>query len=388
MKKGVSLLKAHISASAKTTKVLEPVYAKIPRNAHLHPALRQKIGGRWYSTTVKNFLRFAVDTAPRAARTDPSIRSAVVGRLTTTSPFASTLRPTLTGGAFPRTAGGYSLGGGARFFSHGPAAPAQVMNQVSCAMRAFFTNGKDQLMSQRHHDGKIGVRAQLAASLAQEHAPGAYVDFDLSPTMTCISPLNASRCTLENEEFLENISADFGAMMSSLVSINADIRKLSTLGDLPVSLVGPAGDVLRVHFRGCDGEFVERICNEVGVRRGVVHEDERFAFGILAPGCDSIDWRVMMSPSLPESSTYSEDGFEDDFGGDEDLECIKSHITGSSSLGEDYYFDPADRPVVVPSPEVYPSSNGSSGDYGGLAGIHRFLEECDEYRNGLSAWSR
>lgn len=375
MKKGISLLKAHIpKAQTTTTKVLEPVYAKLPRNANLHPALRQKVGGRWYSTSVKNLLRFAADTAPRAARTGPSVRTAVASRLTTASPFASTLRPTLIGGAFPRTAGGYSIGGGARFFSHGPAAPAQVMNQVSFAMRAFLNNGKDQMKSYRHSydGGKVAVRTQLAASLAQEHAPGAYIDFDLSPTITAIPLLNGFKYTLEDEEFLENISADFDAMISTFVAVNADIRKLGTLGDLPVSLVGPARDILRVSFRGCDADFVERLCEEIGIRRGVVHEDERFAFGMLAPGCESIDWQTMMNDSPPLSSTYSEDGFEDEFCSDEDLECSRSRITQSSSLGEVYYFEPGDRPVVVPSPEVYPpSSSSNSGDYGGLESAWR-----------------
>jgi hypothetical protein len=388
MKKGISLLKARIPTAQSTAKVLEPVYTKAPRNAHLHPALRQKVGGRWYTTTVKNLLRFTADSAPKAAHGGSSIRNAVDGKLRTTSPFASTLRPTLTGGAFPRTAGGYSIGGSARFFSHGPAAPAQVMQQVSCAMRAFINSGKGQMDSYRRHDGKmgrVGVRAQLAASLAQENAPGAYIDFDLSPTMTCISPLNASKCTLENEDFLEGLAADFGSMMGSLVAINADIRRLSMLGDLPVSLVGPNHDTLRVHFRGCDREFVERICDEFGVCRGVVHEDERFAFGMLAPGCDSLDWKEMRSASPPSSSAYSEDGFEDEYISDGN-ECIRSRVTGSDYQSEDYYFDPADQPVVVPSPG-YSSSGGSSNKgYGGLEGIHRFLEECDEYRSGLSAW--
>lgn len=76
----------------------------------------------------------ATEHATKYSRADfPSSATArAVGRLTSRAPFASTLRPNLTGGAFPRTAGGYSLGGGraggARYFSHTPTAPAQVIN--------------------------------------------------------------------------------------------------------------------------------------------------------------------------------------------------------------------------------------------------------------------
>jgi hypothetical protein len=383
MKKGISLLKTKITAPAQiTAKVLEPVYAQIPRNPHIHPALRNKIGGRWYSTTLKNALRFAVDAAPRV-KPGPSVRTAVVGRMTVASPFGSTMRPMLSGGAIPRTTSGYSLGGGARFFSHSPAAPAQIMSQVTAAMRAFLYNGKRHMDSYRRCDGKlgrIGVRAQLAASLAQENAPGAYVDFDLSPTVTCISSLNKAGCTLENEEFLEDLSADIDAMVGGLVAVKSDIARLSTLGDLPMSLVGLSGNVLRVHFRGCDREFVEKLCDEVGVKRGVVHEDERFTFGLFNPG--AVSWQEMMSDdSPPLSSTYSEDGFEETYSSRSENE-LKSRVTGSdNSVGEGYFFEPADAPVMLDSPVSGLYSPNSSSNYSGVEGIHRFLSECEQYRN-------
>ena len=230
--KGTSLLKSKLAAVNQiniTTKILQPAYAKIPQNANMHPAFRRQVGGRWYSTAVKGFSRVVGRTAvPRVAYSAP-IRTALVGKLSIASPFGSTLRPMLSGGAFPRTSIGYSLGGnGARYFSHSPAAPAQVFHQVSAAMRAFMLSGKDQMGTYRRHDGKIGrigVRAQLAASLAQQSSPGAYVDFDLAPTMTCISPLNHSACTLENPEFLRELTADLGAMMSDLIAVNADIAR-------------------------------------------------------------------------------------------------------------------------------------------------------------------
>ncbi|KAI5818479.1 hypothetical protein BZA77DRAFT_307062 [Pyronema omphalodes] len=384
MKKGISLLKTKITTPAQTAaKVLEPVYAQIPRQtSHIHPALRNKIGGRWYSTTLKTALRVVVDAAPQV-KPSPSVRTAVVRRMNVASPFGSTLRPMLSGGAIPRTTSGYSLGGGARFFSHSPAAPAQIVSQVTAAMRAFLYNGKKNIDSYHRCDGKlarIGVRAQLAASLAQENAPGSYVDFDLSPTVTCISALNQAGCTLENQEFLEDLSADIDAMVGGLVAVKSDIARLSTLGDLPMSLVGLSGNVLRVHFRGCDREFVEKLCDEVGVKRGVVHEDERFTFGLFNPG--AVSWQEMMSDDSPTlSSTHSEDGFEVTYSSGSENE-LNSKVTGSdNSVGEGYFFESANPPVMLDSPVPGLYSPNSSSNYSGSEGIRRFLSECEQYRN-------
>jgi len=256
-----------------------------------------------------------------------------------------------------------------------------------------MTSGKGQMDSYRRHDGKsgrIGVRAQLAASLAQENAPGAYIDFDLSPTFTSLTPLNRNKPSLEDPEFLQGLAADFGAMLGSVTAIYGDIQKLSALGDLPIALVGPKSDVLRVHFHGCDSDFVEKLCQEVGITRGVVHEDERFAFTMLATGVVP-SWREMMTNSSPLSSTYSEDGFESTYS---DEEVIRSKISGSLSSHESDYFAPpspyySDSEVILVGSSEGLSSTGSerSGGYDGLEGIHRFLSECDDYRLGASAWT-
>lgn len=107
----------------------------------LHPVARiRQAKGKWYTThstinaAVRRFMSTTAETGNKYDRSSfpRSATAAAVSRLTTRTPFASTLRPNLTGGAIPRTAGGYSLGGGrvggARYFSHTPAAPAQVLN--------------------------------------------------------------------------------------------------------------------------------------------------------------------------------------------------------------------------------------------------------------------
>jgi hypothetical protein len=44
-----------------------------------------------------------------------------------------------------------------------------------------------------------------------------------------------------------------------------DLKRLSSLGDLPVTLEQKS--ILRVRFPGCAAETVERLCDEVGVQR-------------------------------------------------------------------------------------------------------------------------
>ncbi|TGZ76859.1 hypothetical protein EX30DRAFT_344528 [Ascodesmis nigricans] len=413
VKKGAAILKGKISLPQATRLVVEPAYIRtFAQNPQLHSTIRQRVGGRWYTTAVRNFLRFSADsTVPRLARQTPVTNAFF--RHTAFSPFATTLRPKLCGGAMPRTMGGYSLGGaGVRYFSHVPAAPAHVVTQVSAAMRAFMLNGKDQMNSYRRINGtkgKIGVRAQLAASLANEHAPGAYIDFHLGPTFTSISPLASKKNTLENDVFLQALSADFGVMIGGLTAVYSDIRRLSTLGDLPITLAGN-GDILRVRFSGCDCDFVERLCDEVGVRRGIIHEDERFAFAHLAPGVAPM-WNDMLhGDSPPLSSLCSDDGFSDISNlphSDMSLELLSSsqgykiadedYASDEESENADHYFElqmpfseveaqMADSPYLTSSSggDISPQLEFSNTD---VADIHKFLEDCDnELRIGATAW--
>jgi hypothetical protein len=78
-----------------------------------------------------------------------------------------------------------------------------VIQQVSQAVRGFILGGGGKYESYKRSDGslgRLGVRALLAASLAQGNAPGAYVDFNLTPSFTSLSPLNPVK-SLENIEF-------------------------------------------------------------------------------------------------------------------------------------------------------------------------------------------
>ena len=126
------LIQNQLPASSRPTQAkLQPVLA---RNAPRHPIHRvaylKQSQSRWYSThrsisaTVRRFTASASRSSgvkyDRSSFPKSSIGSAVnshAGR----APFASTLRPNLTGGALTRTSGGYAWGsgraGGARYFS-------------------------------------------------------------------------------------------------------------------------------------------------------------------------------------------------------------------------------------------------------------------------------
>jgi len=308
---------------------------------------------------------------------------------------------------------------GARHYSHTPAAPAEVVQNVSQAVRAFFLSGK-----KAHFDGmdpRTGEKRWKAVSVLEDEVtrktsslpkatPGSYIDFAVNPTMTAFSPLNniagfpadaKNTNTLESEGLLDMLSADFSRAVKDMAIVLNDIERVSALGDLTVTYQGSA---LRVHFPGCDAETVEKLCDELGVRRGVVYQDEDFdAFvgteiALLFPFAPSsapsemslyepvappgkqpyknqqIDWQHMMSPSIgsvasENFSLRSDTGFDYDDLGMEENPWMVSSPSGYSSLRssdlehavQDYERPESDSPL----------------EYQGFEGIYRFLEHCE-----------
>jgi hypothetical protein len=317
-----------------------------------------------------------------------SATSTAVSRLTTRAPFASTLRPNLTGGAIPRTAGGYTLGGGrtggARYFSHTPAAPAQVVNNVSAAVRAFWVSGQ-----KAQFDGTTpsGEKRYRTVSCLQEETcrkmqsmarniPGSYVDFHVNPTITALSPLRVafgshieqSAPNLNTEGFLDVLSVDFSRALKDLAATMNDLKRLSSLGDLPISLEQKS--TLRVWFPGCDAQIVGRLCDEVGVQRGIVFQDTDFDSSIGAdialifPFAPSSEHTI----SSPGGSLRSQTGHDyDDIEGISDNPWLEGYESMDDRSGESDSL-------------VKPSELRNSSDYEGLEGIYRFLEECDNAR--------
>ena len=210
--------------------------------------------------------------------------------------------------------------------------------------------------------------------------PGSVVDFHVNPTVTAISPLGAtfpfgslmeaSALNLNTAGFLDVLSVDFARALKDLAATMNDLKRLASLGDLPITLENKS--TLRVRFPGCDAETVERLCDEVGVQRGIIRQDEKFYssagthMALIFPFAPTSEHTL----SSPGGSLRSQSG--------QDYEVIEENIIenpwmeGYESMdevseGESAYFTKA-------------TEHPSSSDYEGLEGIYKFLEQCDKSR--------
>jgi len=402
---------------------LEPILVRNTTKHPLHKFARiRQSQSRWYSTargsleaTVRHFSTGARSGSKFDRASLPKSRvSAQIAQSSGRAPFASTLRPSLTGGTLGRTAGGYTLGsgriGGARHFSHGPAAQAQVVQNVSQAVRAFFISGQ-----KAQFDGvspTTGEKRYKAVSSLQEETgrkirsipqitPGSWINFAVNPTITALTPLaglsgfssgsTESVDHLNTDGLINVLSVDFSRALKDLAAVLNDLKRLSALGDLPITY---QDGNLRVHFPGCDSDTVERMCAELNITRGTVTQDEAFdAFAgteiaLLFPfapsenasECESlfeyepaphkhspfIHLEDMLTPSESAEaySVHSDSGLEDVLAEDPWLsdpsgfESIRSGSDSQSDLGK------GNNPL----------------EYQGLEGIYRFLEQCDAVR--------
>ena len=388
----------------------------------VHPTafLRQQKRGKWFSTAsfidshaaVRRYLSTGASPGgPRFVRFELPVSktSRAVSQLPGRAPFASTLRPNLTGGALPRTAGGYTASGtgrvgGRRYFSHTPAAPAQVVQNVSQAMRAFWLSGQRARFDGVDSNGKAryrpmsaaeeDARARLATGV-HPLTPGSYVEFRTNPTITALSPFAptfsdnkkavftwpepAVISTLNTEGFLDVLSVDFARALRDLAAVMTDLRRLADLGDLPITL--EKENILRVRFPGVDAAMLERLCNDIGVQRGRVGQD---------PGFDS-----SVGGALALRFPFAPDGLDDE--GTKTItshgSLARSHDSGFSIEG-DAFFDEFEQNPWVSSPRTEENESMSppifsnsgehcSEDFEGLEGIYRFIEECDRVRDCL-----
>ncbi|KAK4100626.1 hypothetical protein N658DRAFT_497076 [Parathielavia hyrcaniae] len=431
------MLRSKLTAVTRTVNAeLQPIAVRSGNSRQpVHPAawLRQQKrtgGAKWYSSANINAAarRFLNTSGHAGSKTSfrfdrsklPTSRiSRAVAQLTGRAPFASTLRPNLTGGTLGRTAGGYGLPGsgrlgGVRHFSHTPAAPAQVVQNVSQAMRAFCLSGhrarfdgvgphgekRYRAVSAAHEDAR-GRMAKALAAMAHRRTPGAFVDFQISPTVTALSPLGAmlvpfmmsaaeeegqqqlaaaaGGATLNAEGFLDVLSVDFARALKDLAAVMTDLRRLAGLGDLPVTL--ERHNVLRVRFPGMDAETVERLCDDVGVRRGVVGQDPDFD---ASPAVE-VALRFPFAPDAGGEDTLNSPGGS--------LRSRGSEVSSSSDVEDAFIVDAfEENPLQLSSgselegyesmspPILSSSGEHCSEDFEGLEGIYRFLEECDRAR--------
>ncbi|KAH0096614.1 hypothetical protein KCU96_g5157, partial [Aureobasidium melanogenum] len=397
---------------------LEPVLVRSSARQPLHPAARiRQHQSRWFSSssrstfqaTVRRFTSIAEQSSghqyKRSALPKSTVGNAVI-RHSGRAPFASTLRPNLTGGTLGRTSGGYSLGGGRvggqRYFSHGPASQAQVVQNVSQAVRAFFVSG-----NKAHFNGvnPRGEKSYQTVTATQEdtamklrslpkQTPGSYISFPINPTITALTSLDAVAGYADAEHvnsdgLLDGLTVDFSRSLKDLTAVLSDLSKLSNLGDLPITYQGSS---LRIHFPGCDADTVNRLRDELQIQRGITVQDEDFddfvgsEIALLFPFAPStqesesgsefydspsasrsrpIEWQTMITPSESscgrelsmKSDTLSEVGFEFD----------------SSAMASDYeslhYSSSSDREDAQ-----------SPLEYQNFEGIYRFIEQCDSHR--------
>lgn len=459
-----SIIRAQLPQSSTTkTASLQPIRI-YTQNQPIHPLAylkqsRSQNNHRWFSTTARTFTTSAAKARTgvkydRSAFPSSKVSTAISRR--GSAPFASTLRPNLTGGALPRSAGGYSLGGagkGARHFSHVPGAQAQVIHNVSTGMRAFFVGGGKARFDGVHPiTGEKRFRSVSATEDAvythwespmSSSTRGTTLEFKLSPTVTALCPSFSSdkssfdTTSLNDIDLLSTLTSDFARAIQDLSVILTDLRALSAFGDLPVSLTHtPTGPILSVRFPGCDAELVSRLCDEVGVRRGVIIEDEGWhtthagkaghaekdvEMALLFPFApnatpsliseggehyftnstiqqprqsrkqEQLDWRNMLSPSQQsrcsaESSVHENLSVEEPTLKSPDLHARPRSppISGYESLresdfaSEDPYFHTASPAKAVPPP-MY-EARAQSEDFEGLEGIYKFLQVCEEAR--------
>jgi hypothetical protein len=211
-------------------------------------------------------------------------------------------------------------------------------------------------------------------------APGSYIDFPLNPTVTALTPLGAqfpfgsavevSARNLNTEGFLDILSVDFARALKDFSTTMNDLKRLSSLGDLPITLEQKS--ILRVQFPGCDAGIVERLCDEVGVQRGIIYQDEDFESSAGTHMALLFPYAPMSEHTLssPGGSLRSQSGhdFEEVEVETLDNPWLDGYDTMDEiSEGESAYFS-------KPNPQQ------NSSDYEGLEGIYRFLEQCDNAR--------
>lgn len=407
----------------------QPAYARVSRQPINRAAAIRQARSRPFSTRAANsfisFIRSGLQGGERAAYQQSRI-AINIGRFTGRSPFSSTLRPNLTGGTLGRTAGGYTIGagrvGGARYFSNGPAAPAQVINNVSAGVRAFFLSGQkvrfdgiDPISGNKQYKAvsKIQDQAERQMTAIPRTAPGSHIDFQVSPTITAIGAMAGAQKksastgavepeTLNSEGLLDLLSVDFARALKDLTAVLNDLKRLSTLGDLPIQLHNKS--TIRVRFPGCDAETVERLCDEAGVQRGRIIQDEdfedrngtdialQFPFAPSVPVSpemqylfeegsqvpEEVDWKAMMSSEnkIPSTLLHSAESGKGIFLEDVDMLASnpwKSSSSGYSSINISELGDRAFFPEIS-SAGIPESTSG----YDSVSGIHRFIAECDQ----------
>ena len=305
-----------------------------------------------------------------------------------------------------------------RNFSQTPSCQAHVIQNVNAGIRAFFVSGEKARFDGVHPvTGEKRFKAVMPTedkvlrtfdTLKTTVVKGTSLEFRLSPTITALLPSipgsESPQQNLGTEGLLCALSTDFAHALKTLSLTLADLKRLSALGSLPISLTPtPKGPILSVRFPGCDAATVSLLSEELGVFNGVVREDAAwteshevemallFPFAPTGPeDADSeavaddcffseqkpakLDWQGMMTPSSALPTPFSSTGSYASGGGYERVEqpAVESP-EGYGSMRESEYTDE----------DAYfgrQASRTGTGGAGDLEGISRFLSECEGAR--------
>jgi len=187
--------------------------------------------------------------------------------------------------------------------------------------------------------------------------------------------------SLNEDGFLDILSVDFARALKDLAAVMADLKRLANIGDLPVLL--EKGSVIRVRFPGVDVDTLERLCDDVGVQRGILGQDDNFDSSVGT-------FSALRFPFAPDDEQAGKEKTLTSPGG-----SMRSHQSELSSLADDDFVDEVDEDVernpwlTLPSetegygsfsPPEPSSGEHCSEEFEGLEGIYRFLEECDRTR--------
>lgn len=289
---------------------------------------------------------------------------------------------------------------------------------MSAGVRAFFLSGQkirfdgiDQISGNKRYKAvsKTQDQAERQMTAIPRIAPGSQIDFQIAPTITAIGAMSAPQKsasvgavepeTLNSEGLLDMLSVDFARALKDLSAVLNDLKRLAALGDLPIELQGRS--TIRVRFPGCDAEMVERLCDEVGVQRGRIIQDEDFD---LRAGTD-LALRFPFAPSVPASRETDYFYRDEPSQVPEQVDWMgmmsSENKTPSSSRSSQAFFleDVDTNPWKSPPPSEFSSINISDlGDraffaefssagisestsrYESASGINRFIAECDQLR--------
>jgi len=398
----------------------------------LHPlaALRQSRNQtRSFTTSIR---RAIAETYPSFSRRTGapvsrvsfpvSRTSTIIARTPGAATFASTLRPNLTGGTLARTAGGYGNVAGKRMFSSLPGSQAQVVHNVSAGMRAFWVggqrgqfNGLDNMTGEKRFVAvgtkqKSTAQKVMAARVGSD-VRGTTLEFCVAPSLSAFSKSQVNTNAVGLEDAIVPLAGDFARSLGALAAVHRELKKLSSLGNLPVTESRPGW--LAVRFPGCDGRAVEGLCDELGIYRGIVREDAAWAeeqaqdvkMALLFPpapsAADDFEAEACFYPPQSPSPLRDESLPDPSYTADETLSPLES-LHDSVNASHSFEQLSAPRSMVSWQPDAWengPEPESELGwdrdeivhDAGGspkprsapkdavqdMESIYRFLAECD-----------